>query len=243
MSHDRKGLISLALSAGLLLLAPPLSAGPAQDPTQQADLMEAGFLTGHPDLRHRRDGMQALEKGYYIDAHRHFKLAARYADKASQAMLAEMLWTGQGQPVDRAMAYVWMDLAAERGYEALVILREHYWAQLTEEERARAQRDGLALQNQYHDGVSKPRLAAVLRRERSRMTGSRTGYTGNPLRIISPGSFGGTSIDGNLFFDDRYWDPKQYQAWHDEVWQRPLKGRVEIGDVQKQPAVDAPANP
>lgn len=209
---------------------------PLKDPTADPDLMEAGFLSGHPDLRHRMEAMRQRDNGHPREAMRQFLLAARYADKASQAMIAEMLWNGQGVAPDRAMAYVWMDLAAERGYPALIALREHYWNGLNEEERSRARRDGLAVQERYHDGVSKPRLAAVLRRERGRMTGSRTGYTGNPLRIVSAKGQGETTIDGNLFFDDRYWDPAQYQAWHDEVWNRPLQGTVEVGEVSSEPA-------
>lgn len=205
-------------------------------PQADPDLLKAGFLVGHPDLRHRMEGMRQLENGRAGEAVRQFMLAARYADKASQAMVAEMLWEGRGQPADRAMGYVWMDLAAERGYPALIVLRERYWAALDEQERSRARRDGLAIQELYHDGVSKPRLAAILRRERGKMTGSRTGYTGNPLRILSGNSFGEATIDGNRFFDDRYWDPVQYQAWHNEVWNRPLQGTVEVGKVSSEPA-------
>ncbi len=232
------GIRSWALLGLLAFCSVDTNAAPARpaDPTDNPDLMQAGFLAGHPDLRHRMRGMDKHRRGEYAEAMASFQLAARYADKASQAMIAEMLWTGVGVPVDRPMAYVWIDLAAERGYPALIAVRERYWNALTAEEREIARRDGPALQASYHDGVAKPRLAAVLRRARSQMTGSRTGYTGNPLRIILPGGLGEASIDGNQFFDARYWDPKQYQAWHDAVWTRPLQGRVEVGQAAPEAA-------
>ncbi len=59
-----------------------------------------------------------------------FLRAARYADKPSQAMIAQMLWNGDGVPVDRVMAYVWADLAAERGYPAFIATREKFWSEL-----------------------------------------------------------------------------------------------------------------
>lgn len=223
-------LLSLLASAASAQAAEPR---PIAGPT--AEQVEAGFLTGHPDLRHRQRGMDLYQRGRYAEAMRSFQRAASYADKASQAMLAEMLWTGTGVAADRPMAYVWIDLAAERGYPGLVVIRERYWNALDETERTIARRDGPALQARYHDGVAKPRLAAVLRRTRGQMTGSRTGYTGNPLRIISPSGFGEATIDGNQFFDDRYWDPAQYQAWHDEIWTRPVQGRVEVGSATRQP--------
>ncbi|MGV8960132.1 MAG: sel1 repeat family protein [Stenotrophomonas sp.] len=231
MNPGCRSLLSLAL---LACTSAALAAGPHPAAGPGAELLEAGFLSGHPDLRHRIRGMDLYQRGDYADAMRSFQQAARYADKASQAMVAEMLWTGTGVAVDRPRAYVWIDLAAERGYLPLVAIRERYWKALSKDERAIARRDGPALQAQYHDGVARPRLAAVLRRARGQMTGSRTGYTGNPLRIIAPGGFGESTIDGNQFFDDRYWDPKQYQAWHDEVWARPLQGRVEVGEAAPQ---------
>jgi hypothetical protein len=236
------GCRSLLLLSFLVPCGGALAAEPRPVAGPSAEQLEAGFLTGHPDLRYRIRGMDEYQRGHHAEAMRSFQMAARYADKASQAMVAEMLWTGTGVAPDRPMAYVWIDLAAERGYPALIAIRERYWNALDEAQRAIARRDGPSLQAIYHDGVAKPRLAAVLRRTRGQMTGSRTGYTGNPLRIISPNGFGEATIDGNQFFDDRYWDPAQYQAWHDEVWTRPMQGRVEVGVAAPQSVAD-PAEP
>jgi TPR repeat protein len=72
-----------------------------------------GFLNGHPDQRWRRMGLSAYDRKVFGFAREYFRRAARYADKASQAMYAQMLWDGQGGAVDRPLAYAWMDLAAD----------------------------------------------------------------------------------------------------------------------------------
>lgn len=226
------------LLAGLLASSMTFAASPAPpDPTQDRLMMTAGFLNGHPDLRFRLLGLEKHKAGNREDAFRFFQYAAQYADKPSQAMVAEMLWNGNGTVQDRALAYAWMDLAAERGYEGFVELRERYWAQLDETERARSIREGEALYARYGDAAAQPRLAAVLRRERRGTTGSRTGFTGN-LRILVMGPAGPEEIDGSKFYDERYWDPAKYQAWHDSVWMKPRIATVDVGSVQQVKAVD-----
>ena len=142
---------------------------------------------------------------------------------------------------DRALAYAWMDLASERGYAGFMGLRERYWEQLTEDERARAVEEGQAVYARFGDEAAQPRLATVLRREKRRSTGSRTGFTGN-LQIHIPGPGGFIPIDGSKFYDDRYWDPKQYQAWHDEIWMKPRIGRVSVGSVEQVSGTPPPAS-
>src|SRR5690606_37356868 len=118
---------------------------------------------------------------------------------ASQAMVGEMLWKGQGTPVDRPLAYAWMDLAAERGYRGFLGFRERYWEQLDEVEREQAVSQGQAVYARYGDAVAQPRIAAVLRRARSQVTGSRTGFVGS-LKIHTTGPDGEPiTIDGSKF--------------------------------------------
>lgn len=202
------------------------------DPTTDPLLITAGFLSGHPDLRFRLLGMEKRTAGDFDAAFKFFQRAAFYADKPSQAMVAEMLWNGSGTPADRAQAYAWMDLAAERGYEGFLDLRERYWAALTAQERERAVAEGEAIYARFGDAAAKPRIATALRRERRNVTGSRTGFTGN-LRISVPGPAGSEEIDGSKFYDERYWDPEKYQQWHDSVWAKPRVARVDVGDVSQ----------
>ncbi len=195
-------------------------------------MMTAGFLTGHPDLRYRLLGLERYKSGKFDEAMRFFQRASFYADKPSQAMVAEMLWSGHGVPTDRATAYAWMDLAAERGYEGFLELRERYWNALNVAERETAITAGQEIFAHYGDEAAMPRIATVLRRERRNITGSRTGFTGN-LKIIVPGPVGDQQIDGSKFYDERYWDPKQYLAWHDAIWMKPRVARVEVGGVEQ----------
>ena len=77
-----------------------------------------------------------------------------------------------------------------------------------------------------------PAVQTVLRRERRRTTGSRTGFVG-ALRVVVPGPGGTTQeIDGSQFYDARFWDPVRYQAWHDSTWARPRIGRVTVGELE-----------
>lgn len=220
-------LLPFALHAPLALAAKPSPAA-APDPTEDPMMITAGFLSGHPDLRFRLLGIEKRDAGKMEQAFGFFQRAGFYADKPSQAMVAEMLWNGTGTPVNRALAYAWMDLAAERGYEGFLDLRERYWAALTPEERDRALQEGPAVYARFGDEAARPRIDAALRRERRQVTGSRTGATGN-LRIVVPGLVGTTEIDGSKFYDDRYWDPEKYQAWQDSVWAKPKVARVDVG--------------
>ena len=127
---------AIALSIGACAAAQAANSAP--DPAHVAAASE-GFLQYHPDLRWRKEGLGHYEDGRLDLALEALKRSARYADKGSQALVAEMYWKGEGTPVDRAAAYAWMDLAAERGYKDFLAVREHYWSELSPEEPNRAQ--------------------------------------------------------------------------------------------------------
>src|SRR5690606_42113539 len=77
-----------------------------------------------------------------------------------------------------------------------------------------------------------PRIANVRGRESRRATGSRRGCVGS-LTVYIPGPGGQMqSIDGTRYYDEKFWDPELYQAWHDAVWMEPNEARVSIGDVE-----------
>ena len=228
----------LPLSVATAIAAKEKSAAPP-DPTSDSLMITAGFLTHHPDMKYRLLGLDAYKKRHYDDAMRFFRRASFYADKPSQGMVAEMLWNGEGAAKDRALAYAWMDLAAERGYQGFVGLRERYWKAMDDSERQRALSEGPAIYARFGDAAAQPRYEAQLRRGRMQITGSRTGFAGN-VQIIIPGPSGEQSIDGSKFYDERYWDAKKYWAYTDQVWAKPRIGRVEVGAVEQ---VDATATP
>ncbi|MBS7457102.1 tetratricopeptide repeat protein [Coralloluteibacterium stylophorae] len=196
-------------------------------------LTSAGFLAAHPDLQWRNEGVRAWREGDRARALELFLRAAHYGDKASQAMVAEMYWLGEGVGRDRPRAYAWMDLAAERMYRRFLVRREQYWAELDEAERERALAVGEDIYADYGDAVAKPRLERVLARARRTVTGTRTGFVGTlQVQVVGPG---GTPIviDGARFYDPQYWEPERYWAWQDDVWQAPPKGRVTVGELER----------
>lgn len=219
------------LKASLLLLA--LAALPvAAQVTSVEDrvfLSSEAFLSGHPDLKFRLEGLAAYEDGKYEVARVAFQRAARYSDKPSQSVLGEMHWLGKGIPADRAMGYVWMDLAAERGYPLMIAKREHYWRAMTEQERARALEVGAGMYEEYGDAVAKPRLSRKLALARRNTTGSRTGFVGN-LVIQIPTPSGTRQVQGSDYYDRKFWEPERYYQWQDQDWKQ-AKGSVEVGDL------------
>ncbi|MCG6117995.1 MAG: hypothetical protein MEQ07_07350 [Aquimonas sp.] len=208
------------------------------DPARVSAQSDPRYLASHPDQHHRSLGLTALEQQQPRAALRHFLRAARHADKASQAVIAEMYFHGQGVPQDRARGYAWMDLAAERGYLGFAALREQYWRQLGDIEQARALDIGRQLYAEYEDDVAKPRLEALLRQGRRDRTGSRVGYVGSlrildaqdqigmRLRLVQGSS--GPSFGGDAYHAAELWEPSKYWAAQDRLWNRPVQSLVEI---------------
>ncbi|MCR6663871.1 MAG: hypothetical protein NVV60_12185 [Luteimonas sp.] len=237
LEHVKMSRYFLPLAALLFLASANASerSRPPPDPLADPLMIQAGFLSSHPDLRFRILGHERYKQGKHDEALKFFRRASFYADKPSQAMVAEMLWNGEGEAQDRALAYAWMDLAAERGYPQLIAWRERYWAELDEDAREQAVNVGEEVYAKYGDAAAKPRIAGVLRRERSKVTGSRTGVAGS-LQIVLPD---GQQIAGSKFYDPQYWDPEKYQQWHDATWTSKTRvGRVHASDLQEVPGAE-----
>lgn len=232
---------SSALALAILLA--PLAASPAfcaDERTPDALVMSSdAFLDAHPDIKFRQQGLKAWEKGDYEGAFKLFKRGARFADKPSQGMIAEMLWRGEGVAQDRAQAYAWMDLAAERHFRPMLIQRELYWEQLGKEEQQAAIAIGEGLYKEYGDVVAKPRLELKMRQAKKKSAGSRTGFVANlTINIPTPG--GNFTIDGSSFYHPDYWEPAKYWAWQEKGWKDPPKGMVDVGPLSAAPAAEAP---
>lgn len=209
------------------------------------NLRTGGSLYAHPDFRWRMEAMQAIEDGKETLARSYLQRAARFADKPSQALLAEMLWTGRGGRIDRPRAYAWMDLAAERGWVAFVAHRERYWAALDPGEREQAIDVGRPLYDEYGDDVAKERMARWLERELRRSTGSRTGSNLGVRVYLKPNvnPWGGAGIQkpgsGNIalgselvgYYDRHLWSPEHYFAWQETLYAEPQIGYVTVGDI------------
>ena len=220
------------------------------EPGIPPEMLTSGFLTAHPDIRWRREGSYSYNQKDYALAMTQFLRAARYADKPSQAMIAEMYWKGLGVAQDRELGYAWMDLAAERLYPNFVLKREFYWEQLDATQRQNAITRGQPLLAEYGDDAAKPRLVKVMRREASQITGSHAGFVSPGLRITPmTGPLAGTGIDipAEKYYAPQYWQPQQYFAAQDAEWAAPdRQGHVRVGELEQAdqaPAKDASKPP
>lgn len=220
---------------GILLV---LSSGAAaQDSKHQDTLLQAmssdGFMSYHPDLRWRRDGLLAYGRGDHAEALRRLKKGAYFGDKPSQAMVADMYWRGIGVKQDRALAYAWIDLSAERLYPDMVTFRERYWAALNEQERRDAVERGREIYAMYGDAVAKPRQAVHLRRGLRKMTGSRTGFVGNLAIFVRRADGSGFEMSGHQYYARELWKPEHYWGLQDTMWKAPVRERVRVGDLEQ----------
>jgi len=248
----RTTLLASALALSLVSPAWGQNALSQAEPDSQL-LSSAAFLEGHPDLRFRKRAERWYIQDQKSRAMENYRQAARFADKHSQARIAEMLWAGDGVEPDRAIAYVWMDMAAERGYQAFLARREHFWSRLDETDRARALREGIALYETYGDEVAKPRMERALIAGRRKVAGSRVGFVGSgtvfsagPARGSGggrPGMAGGAfeetlrngqSFTTERFFDPAYWTPRFYWEWQLHLHTLTEHGTVEVGPLEAE---------
>ncbi len=212
-----------------------------------ADMQTRPFIEAHPDLRFRYLGMQAYHEGRKREAMEHFLLAARYADKTSQALISLMYWTGDGVALDRPRGYAWMDLAASRGYVELKRQRDMYWNALNEPEREQAATLRRSLDADYGDAGGTRRMTLELGSVRSAVTGSHLGWAGNGVVMFADpasraasgenvanlvGRSGAMGTDLGQLYDTVRLDTTQYQELKDLQWQVQMQGRVDVGPLQ-----------
>lgn len=204
----------------------------------------AKMAANHPNELHRIYAAKAAASGHWSDAAKHFRKAARYADKYSQHRLSMLYWHGIGVGKDPVEAYVWADIAAERGYPQFLAIREKMWAALTPDQQAAVPARGAARYKEFGDPAAKPRFAAALAKGKSKVTGSRTGFA-NHLAIVTRGTgislFGdGGGVNLERMYEASRTDPKKYWEFEDHAWKNVT---VTVGDLvstTKQPAAPAP---
>lgn len=207
-------------------------------------LGQSALWRTHPDVAYRDAGLKAYERKDYARAREDFLDAARFSDKGAQAMLAELYWFGLGVERDPVLAYVWADLAAERGYPVLVAKRESYWKELDAEQRARVVEVGEAYYADYGDAVAKPRLEKRLRRGQRDGTGSRVGGPAGNLVVyndVQPAGNGFTTNSESHVYAPGHWQPKLYWDRQERAWDSvaPPAGTVEVLPVESAGEKDA----
>lgn len=197
-----------------------------------AVMASPGYLATHPDYRWRVRGLATLARGEAATAIEELHNAARHADKAAQALLGELYWSGRGGKVDRIEGHAFMALAAERGYPRYVALRDRYGNELDEAGRAAASLRHAQLLADYGDAVAKPRLEEALRSLHARRDGSRSraSFGARPFHGGMPGSgmSGGSGVDLRDWHDPKYWQPAAYWAWQDTLYGDIRPPRVKV---------------
>ncbi|WP_158885941.1 sel1 repeat family protein [Rhodanobacter sp. L36] len=219
----------------------------AKDPQRVLRAMDNTPAEGHPDEYNEFAGMRAYFAGRYPEAMKSFLEAARYADKLSQLSIGLMYLNGQGVQKDPVTAFAWVAIAAERKYPQFLVTRNEIWSRLDAQQRDKAKALVEKLYAEYGDMTAKPRMAMVLRRERTHQTGSYLGFGSDSVASLTPTQFfgvgggiggypkcGSETIDGatmtgcgNIYTSWR-WDPKQYFAVRDGAW----TGTVTVGTLQ-----------
>lgn len=239
----------LVLLVAMLTLAGSVSAEVFEPRRIDPDVWNSRhFQRAHPDLKYRIEALNLLEDGRVGAALAAFEDAAHWGDKLSQAMVAEIYWTGQGVRADRARAYAWMDLAAERQFVAFVAKREKYWSLLTPEEQSEAIEIGRQLYAAHGDDVALPRLESRVARE-GRVTGSRAGFAGSgsvvlpgkgdsflTLSIVGlrPALFGGVQVPLYAYYAPQLWRFDKYVDWQADQLELARRGVVRVGKVDDQ---------
>lgn len=109
---------------------------------------------GRPNEEARLRGLKSYQNRNDADAVAAFERAALYADKFSQHYLSLMYLDGVGVEKDPVQAYIWSDLAAERGARPLLAIREKMWAKLTPEQQAQVEWRGAEFYAKYGDDVA-----------------------------------------------------------------------------------------
>jgi uncharacterized protein len=250
----------LALSCAMLLPIAACAAPAAETSAGSTDALQAATVdtdamakhdfdalvkmaANHPNELHRIHANKAAASGDWGDAARHFRIAARHADKYSQHRLSMLYWHGVGVAADRVEAYIWADLAAERGYPQFLAIREKMWGALTLQQQAAVPARGRAFFDEYADAAAKPRVERAIAQGLRQRTGSHTGFdAGLIISSIGPGnqlfgSVGGVNL--KQMYDASRTDPKKYWAFEDMVWKN---GMVKVGEIENVPTERVPAD-
>ncbi|MGH8078225.1 MAG: hypothetical protein ACREPE_12990 [Lysobacter sp.] len=180
LSSPRRWL-ALSVLAGTLALAIGGHAAAAEP----LKLTDSSFLEldefatsskGRPNEEWRWQGLKSYQVRQYAEAVQRFERAASYADKYSQHYLSLLYWHGAGVSRDRVLAYIWSDLAAERGSKPLLLIREKMWSGLSPDEQKQVGVRGEEFYARYGDEVAKPRAEAQITRFARNITGSKVGF-------------------------------------------------------------------
>ncbi|MFK7955004.1 MAG: hypothetical protein AB8B96_02820 [Lysobacterales bacterium] len=154
-----------------------------------------------PDLRNLQEGAHALKKGSAIDAISNFEDSARYGNKAAQKMLGMIYVKGLGVDLDWPLGFAWLKLAATHGDPEAVSARDQVLAQLKPDEVPLARERFEEINLEFGDQAAVERREAWIRKEKRKITGSRTGKS-SAVRIQVADATGYTwQVAGAKYFE------------------------------------------
>lgn len=190
----------------------------------------------HPGMRafHTADSYYRAER--YELALRYYLQASAWGHKASQFNVGTMYFNGHGVDKDRATAWAWFQLAAEREYPQMVDVAGSTWAELGEEERQNALATLKQLRSEYADEITLPRLKRSIDRRNRNATGSRLPGSGSsPVLVISNQ---GWTLAADSVYGDRLVEFDALVAT-EKAWLNSLaQPRVQVRDIQDEEAQD-----
>ncbi len=158
-------------------------------------------LNAMPGVYYHEKANEAYEAGRYTVARERYEMSARWADKLSQHNLGVIHYHGQGVPADRARAWAWFRLAAERRYPAFMQKVQQVDDEMNPTERRRAEGIYQELLTEFGDAVAVPRAERRMKRELADVTGSRVGFVGFVTVYDSRGRH-----NGNDYFSRENWN-------------------------------------
>ncbi len=150
-----------------------------------------------PGAYYFHKGCDAYARGDSAQAIMLWKMAAGWGQKSAQYDLGIALYKGQGVSLDRAQGLAWLALASERHDPEFQQSFDAAWFEVSDDERAEAQRLHAQLKPLYADAIALRRAARRYEEARRSVTGSRLGATAGQLRIYAGGDTQGQ--DGSQY--------------------------------------------
>ena len=134
---------------------------------------------------------RAQSKGNIPLAANMFRVAASWAYKPAQYNLGVMYFNGEGVPQDKALGMAWFALAAERSEDRdYAHARDLAYAEMTDEEFARANELWREMRETYADATALKRARTRWIQVRNSRTGSHLGAGTGPVLVGGRNQFG-----------------------------------------------------
>jgi hypothetical protein len=149
---------------------------------------------------------RAESKGDTRFATNMFRVSASWAYKPAQYNLGVMYFNGEGVAQDKALGMAWLALAAERSEDRdYARARDSAYAQMSDEEFARANVLWREMRGTYSDAIALKRARNRWIQVRNGRTGSHLGANTGPVLVGGRNKFGrNTALGGSALTESHY---------------------------------------